>query len=260
MSMIDIRNLRFKYCKKGRTILDGLRLTCEKGSVNVLLGLNGSGKTTLIKIMAGLLESYEGDVLWDGRKLRDIGIRERSKITSYVAQRSGAIDDFSVWSYLLSGGINKLSWFENPSDKNRETVDKYAGEMGITYLLDRKLGEISGGERQLVSICCALIQDTELIILDEPTSALDIKNQNKVLSVLNKVSEKNGKTIILSSHNPNHALYLDANVILLKDGKIYGQGKSNEIINPETLREIYGDEVCYSNELAYSEISFKRTN
>ena len=92
--------------------------------------------------------------------------------------------------------------------------------LGITHFLDKNIGEVSGGERQIIFIACALIQDTPIILLDEPTSALDIKNQNKVLTVLKEIS-KEGKTIILSSHNPNHALFLDSNVNLRRSCMLF---------------------------------------
>ena len=124
-------------------------------------------------------------------------------------------------------------------------------------MLDKKLGEISGGERQIVSICGAIVQDTDLIVLDEPTSALDIKNQHAVLSIIKKIAREQGKTFILSSHNPNHALYLDSNVLLLRNGAILTQGQAEDIINVEALKSVYGEDICYSMELVYKEISFK---
>ena len=96
-----------------------------------------------------------------------------------------------------------------------------------------------------------------MIILDEPTSALDIKNQNKVLSLIKEIAKDKGKTFILSSHNPNHALFLNSNVFVLKNGFIVNQGNANDIINVENLTKVYGDDICYSDELFYREISFK---
>ena len=135
-------------------------------------------------------------------------------------------------------------------------VEAMAERLHISHLLDKNLGEISGGELQIVLIACSLIQNTEILLLDEPTSALDMKNQNLVLSILKDVA-KEGKTIILSSHNPNHALYLNSNVVLIHDGVIRDEGPAKELIKVEKLKPIYGDHVCVSNELGYEEISFK---
>lgn len=257
MKMIEVENLSFRYNRNGKMILNDLSFACEKGTVNVLIGLNGSGKTTLIKILSGLLEKYQGNVILKGKDLKSLSIRERSKIMAYVAQRSGAIDDFPVMDYLLFGQANKMNFYESPSQEDKEKVLAHAESLEITHLLDKKLGEISGGERQIVAICGAIVQDTDLIILDEPTSALDIKNQNKVLSLIKEIAKDKGKTFILSSHNPNHALFLNSNVFVLKNGFIVNQGNANDIINVENLTKVYGDDICYSDELFYREISFK---
>ena len=116
---------------------------------------------------------------------------------------------------------------------------------------------LSGGERQVVMIAASILQDTPIILLDEPTSALDLKNQNMVLTLLKEIS-KEGKTIILSSHNPNHALFLESNVILLNEGKILEEGHSNKIIKVDILEKVYGETLCYSKDLEYQEVSFKK--
>ena len=256
MKMIDVKELSFQYQRKGKLVLDKLNFSCEKGTVNVLIGLNGSGKTTLIKTIAGLLENYQGEVFIDGENLKSLSIKERAKKMAYVSQRSNAVDDFPVLDYLLFGTVNKMNFYQSPKEEDKKKVLDCAKQFGITHLIDKKLGEISGGERQIVSICAAIVQDTNLVILDEPTSALDIKNQHAVLSIIKKIAKEQGKTFILSSHNPNHSLYLNSNVFLLKSGTIVAQGRAEDIINIEALNTVYGDDICYSVELPYKEISF----
>ena len=256
MKMIEVKNLSFKYQRKGKLVLDKLNFSCEKGTVNVLIGLNGSGKTTLIKTIAGLLENYQGEVYIGDKNLKELSIKERAKRMAYVSQRSNSVDDFPVLDYLLFGTVSKMNFYQSPKEEDKKKVLDCAEEFGITHLLDKKLGEISGGERQIVSICGAIVQDTDLIILDEPTSALDIKNQNKVLSLIKKIAKEQGKTFILSSHNPNHALYLESNVVLLKDGRILKEGQASEIITTDILKNIYGDNIEYSKNLPYQEVSF----
>ena len=257
MKMIEVKNLSFRYQKKGKLVLDQLNFSCEKGSVNVLIGLNGSGKTTLIKTAAGLLENYQGEIFIDGNNLKDLSIKERANKMAYVSQRSNSVDDFPVLDYLLFGIVSKLNFYQSPKFEDKKKVLDCAEQFGITHLLDKKLGEISGGERQIVSICGAIVQDTDLIVLDEPTSALDIKNQHVVLAIIKKIATEQGRTFILSSHNPNHALYLDSNVFLLNNGKMIAHGRAKDIIKTEELKVVYGEDICYTTELAYREISFK---
>lgn len=257
MKMIEINNLNFRYSKRDKLILENLTTTFEQGTINVLLGLNGSGKTTLIKLIAGLLENYTGNICIDKKDIKELSIKERSKLISYVSQKNNQIEDFLVREYLLFGKINMMKFYQSPSKEDEAIVEKFAKKLEITYLLDKKMSEISGGERQIISICCALIQNTNLIVLDEPTSALDIRNQYKVLSVLKDLVKLENKTIILSSHNPNHALYLDGNVYLLKNGTIIENGSAIDVINVDKLKTIYGDNVVYSKDLFYNEISYK---
>jgi len=257
MKMIEVKDLSFRYRKNSKNVLDNLSFAIEKGVVNVLIGLNGSGKTTLIKALAGLFDNYIGEILLNGKNLREIKIKERAKIISYVAQRNTSVDDFLVREYLLFGRVNKLNFYSSPKKEDKEEMIKCAQRFNITHLLDKKLGEISGGERQIVSICSAIIQNTDVVILDEPTSALDIKNQHKVLSIIKEIASEQNKTFILSSHNPNHALFLDSKVMLLQNGKIAMSGDSKETIVKEKLSEVYGENICYSEELPYKEITFK---
>lgn len=254
---IKISNLSFKYDKKAaKNVLNSINLEIKPGSVNVLLGLNGCGKTTLIKLLAGLEKPLEGTIEYDGNNLQAIRVRERAKIFAYVPQQANGTNDIPVRQYLSYGTTNTLAFYEHPSKEEMERIEATAERLNISHLLDKNLGEISGGELQIVLIACSLIQNTEILLLDEPTSALDMKNQNLVLSILKDVA-KEGKTIILSSHNPNHALYLNSNVVLIHDGVIRDEGLAKELIKVEKLKPIYGDRVCVSNELGYEEISFK---
>lgn len=252
-----ISNLSFKYDKKStKLILDSITTEIKEGTVNVLLGLNGCGKTTLIKLLAGLEKPTDGFIEYSGNDLQKMKIRDRAKVFSYVPQQANVTNDIPVRQYLSYGTTNTLAFYEHPGKEEMELVEQTAERLNISYLLDKNLGEISGGELQIVLIACSLIQRTPIMLLDEPTSALDMKNQNLVLSVLKEIAAE-GKTIILSSHNPNHALFLDSNVILINNGKICREGPAKELIKVDVLKPIYGNAVCVSSELEYQEISFK---
>ena len=254
---IKIENLTFKYDRKAvNNTLDNINLNINDGTINVLLGLNGSGKTTLLKLLAGLEKANNGSIFYGDKEINDISIKERSKIFAYVPQYSNVTVDIPVKDYLSFGTANTLNFYESPKKEQLDVIDKVSQRLGITHLLNKNIGELSGGERQIVLIACALIQSTPIILLDEPTSALDIKNQHLVLATLKEVINT-GKTVILSSHNPNHALYLNSNVVLIDKGIIRNIGKAKDLINVNKLKEIYGDSICVSKEHEYEEISFK---
>lgn len=254
---IKTSNLSFKYNKKApKYVLENINLSVKEGTINVLLGLNGCGKTTLIKLLAGLEKPLSGSIEYQNQNLEDIKIRDRSKIFAYVPQQAHVTGDIPVRQYLSYGTTNNLSFYQHPGKEEMILVEQIADKLHISHLLDKNLGEISGGELQIVLIACALIQKTPIMLLDEPTSALDMKNQNLVLSILEDVA-KEGKTIILSSHNPNHALFLNANVVLIHDGVVKDEGSAEELVTIKKLKPIYGEHVCISSDLGYKEISFK---
>ena len=256
MTGFEVRDLKYSY-HKGKNILDGVNMDCEKGSVNTLLGLNGCGKTTLIKTMGGFFTPSSGQVLYDGRDIHSLSDRERSMMIAYVNQHGSSISDYPVQDYLLMSTANSLKFYEEPGRIQMEKVDECLDILGISDMKERDVRELSGGQRQLVFICAALVQDSDVILLDEPTSALDIRNQHLVLSQLKKVAKDTGKTIILSTHDPNHALFLDANVFLMDKGKIVSSGPGKEIITEEQLKKVYGEGICRSRDLPYDEISYR---
>ena len=227
MKIIDVKELSFKYQRKGELVLDKLDFSCEKGTVNVLIGLNGSGKTTLIKILAGLLENYQGGVFIDGKDLKGLSIKERAKKMAYVAQRSNAVDDFPVLDYLLFGTVNKMNFYQSPKEEDKKRVLDCAKQFGITHLLDKKLGEISGGERQIVSICAAIVQDTNLVILDEPTSALDPIAEYNLNKAMHEAAE--GKTVFYISHRLSTTRDADR-ILMLEKGRIIEEGTHEELL------------------------------
>lgn len=255
---IKTSNLSFKYDKKAaKPVLNSINLEIKEGTVNVLLGLNGCGKTTLIKLLAGLEKPTEGTIYYDDQDLQTIRIKERAKKFSYVPQQANVTSDVPVRQYLSYGTTNTLAFYEHPGKEEMKLVEDTAEKLHITHLFDKNLGEISGGELQTVLIACSLIQNTPIMLLDEPTSALDMKNQNLVLSILKDIAKEQNKTIVLSSHNPNHALFLAANVVLINDGVVCDEGPAKDLIKVDKLVPIYGDHVCVSKDLGYEEISFR---
>ncbi len=105
---------------------------------------------------------------------------------------------------------------------------------------------LSGGQLQLVSITRALIQETPIIIMDEPMSALDLRNQIVILKLIKDLSRQ-GKTIIFTTHNPNHAIALNCEVCLLDAGHIIGNGNANQVLSVNTIKKVYGSGVEMSN-------------
>lgn len=255
MNSISISHVYYAY-HKNHNVLYNMTIDFESKKIHTLLGLNGSGKTTLIKILAGLFVPNSGTVSVKDIDIRTINYLERSKYIAYVRQGSNTGDDHYVRDYLSFGMMNQLNWYQSPTLEHKEIVLKNAEKFNISHLMDKKMNELSGGQKQIVMICRAFIQNTDIIILDEPTSALDFKNQSLVLRLLKDIVEKDQKTIILSTHNPNHALFLNSNVVLIDQGKVIESGSAREIICIEKLKQVYGDTIVKSREQDYEEMTF----
>jgi iron complex transport system ATP-binding protein len=246
MSLIEVCDLCFGYNKNSR-IFENINLSIEVGTINVILGLNGCGKTTLIKLIAGLMKPTSGYIAIDEKQVLSMNDHERSKLIAYVPQLATSRIAFTVEEYLTLSLTNQKSIYWRPDEKDKANVRTFANRFGIDEnKLLRRVDELSGGERQIVMICGALLQDAKIIILDEPTAALDMKNQYAILQFLKKCQRDEEKTIVFSCHDPNHALRLGGNTIALHEGKIFLQGESREILRAENLKKVYGDNICDS--------------
>lgn len=240
MKSIEVCGLSYAY--KNNCVLDNICFSVEEKSTLVILGVNGSGKSTLINCLMGFLNIPPDTIKMCGKDIALLSNKERSHIVSYVSQDSDSGCSLNVYEYLSLGRIAHKQIFGSLSGEDDKIIINRAKEMLIEHLLGKKVTEISGGERQLAAITRALIQDTPVIILDEPTSALDYKNQVTFLKIIRKLNQK-GKTVIFSSHNPNHALAIDANVCVINQRNIWNFGVAREVISQEMLNTIYGDNV-----------------
>ena len=234
---IKVENLYFSYNDK--YILENINLEFKKGNMYALLGRNGSGKTTLIKLILGLLKFKRGLITIEGKNSKKIPIKELSKLIAYVPQNEEAIYGIKVIELVVMGRNPYLNLFDMPSYKEYELAQKALENLGIGHLAQKNYCEISGGERQLVLIARALVQNTKFILMDEPISNLDIRNQHEVLEKIKNIAKDFNIGIVLSIHDPNLAMRYCNEAVLLKDGKVIHSGKTEEILCQQSLLEVY---------------------
>jgi iron complex transport system ATP-binding protein len=125
-----------------------------------------------------------------------------------------------------------------PGETDLVITEEAINQAGIGHLAEKPVMEISGGERQLVNISRALAQRTKILLLDEPTAHLDLENQNRILSLLKQMS-KNGITVVITTHDPNAAIFAADRYVLMHKGNISAQGTLDEVITMENLSRIY---------------------
>ena len=237
MIKLETRNLSYSY-HAGQAVLNDISLKIYDGSVTVLLGLNGSGKTTLIKVLTGLLKPLKGTTFIEAKDITQISSTELSKLISYVPQNISDDTDFAVLDYLTFGRMNTIKFYSSPKSEDYEKAKAVANDLGITDLLAEKMNELSGGQRQLVTIARAVVQ----------------KFLNTVIRYIYKLKNR-GKTIVLSCHNPSIPLLLNADVVVLENGKVKMTGKAREVLTLQTLCDIYGCEFIAGSQLPYEEAS-----
>lgn len=236
MSVIKINNLSFSY-NKDNDVLKDLSLNIEEGTLTAILGKNGSGKSTLLDCILGFNEPQTGEVLIDDINVNDLSSTELAKKVAYIQQNTTINIDYTVKEFISFGRNPYLGLSGRLKKDDYEIINKNIEKCQINHLLNKDINKISGGERQLVYICRALIQESKILIFDEPTSNLDFGNQYKVIDLM-KSLVKEGKTIIYTTHNPNQVIEAKANVVIIDNGKVLLSGDYKDI-NKEVLNKIY---------------------
>ncbi|MDD4627036.1 MAG: ABC transporter ATP-binding protein [Syntrophomonas sp.] len=237
---MEFRNLSCGYGQ--RRVVDGISLKLKVGEVVGLLGANGCGKTTLIKTILGLLPVQGGEVLLDGKNIKNWTSAQIARVIGYIPQMHTPPFPFEVLDVVLMGRTAHIKPFSSPSPQDVKIAEQALDMLNISYLRDRVYTEISGGERQLVLIARALAQEPRILIMDEPTASLDFGNQIKVLSHVKQLAGMN-IAVLMSCHFPEHAFIYSNRAVLLNEGKILHSGTPGETITAERLKTLYGVDV-----------------
>ncbi len=235
----EVKDLTFSYPSDRRKVLNGASLSLGKGEVLCILGPNGAGKTTLLNCMAGLLSPDSGEVFLCGRNMREMKEKEIARLVGYVPQLHTPSFDYRAIDFVLMGRAPKTGTFSRPTEEDEEMCMSVLASMGLEYLADKSYLNISGGERQQLLIARAIVQEPEVVLFDEPTAHLDFGNQHRVLKRIKNMAEE-GYSVIMTTHNPDHALLLGGKAAIVSRGGTILQGDCEEIITEDNLREVYG--------------------
>ncbi|NLK20713.1 MAG: ABC transporter ATP-binding protein [Epulopiscium sp.] len=238
---LEIRNLDVFY--KKRHIVKNIGLTMGTKEFNALLGRNGCGKTTLLKGILGLIKT-EGNILLNGASIPTLGVKEKAKSIGYISQRTDVTYSIGVKDLILMGLNPHLGTFEQ-IDKHQELkVIDIAKELGIEKFLNKDYLTLSEGQKQLVIIARAIVQDASLLLLDEPDSAMDFVVRHIILQKLKEILILHNKMALITMHDPNFALSYCDNIFLMKDGGLLETIRVKEDGIKEIkrkLRLIYGE-------------------
>ena len=221
MAIVEVRDLRKEF--GGTTATDGINLTTKDGEYLVLLGPSGCGKTTLLRLLAGLEQPTDGDIVIGGQVVTTLPPRDRK--IAMVFQSYALYPHKTVRQNI----IFPLAAAHVPKEERAEKVKWAAGVLGIERLLDRRPRELSGGERQRVALARAMVREPQVFLFDEPLSNLDAKLRTSARDELKEFQQRVGITTVYVTHDQVEAMGLGDRIAVLNAGRIQQLGTPEEI-------------------------------
>ncbi|NOH34510.1 phosphonate ABC transporter ATP-binding protein [Vibrio chagasii] len=230
--------------------LNGINLTITSRKMTALLGPSGSGKSTLLRHLSGLVIGDKGNdsnIRVLGKTVQSNGkpdakVRERRAKAGYIFQQFNLVNRLSVMTNVLIGALSSTPKWRTLTGMFTVEQQQQALEalrrVGMEDFAAQRVGNLSGGQQQRVAIARALMQKAEIIFADEPIASLDPESARIVMELLTDINEKEGIPVIVTLHQVDHALKYCENIIALKDGQVFYEGKSAELTKPQ-LEDLY---------------------
>lgn len=215
-----------------KVVQENINLKAEPSTMISLIGTNGTGKSTLLRSLASLQPVLSGKITVDGRDITTLHPVERAKKISVVLTDTINTQHLSVFDLVAMGRMPYTSWSGKLTENDNKIVKRSIEQVNLSHKIFDMVNELSDGERQRASIARALAQDTPLILLDEPTSHLDLPNRVEIMLLLKQLAEKQGKSIIISTHELNLAFQMSHQIWLLsKESPVICDTPANVVKN-----------------------------
>jgi iron complex transport system ATP-binding protein len=237
-SLMVFDGITFGYQPKKLPVLTRLNLELKAGSITTILGPNGAGKTTLLHLALGWLKPWQGTICLGEKRLDDYSRQELGRWMALVPQGEHLPFEYSVLEYILLGRAPHLHPLSMPGKRDYAVAFEALEKSGISGLFDHSVLALSGGERQLVLVARALTQQPRLLFLDEPTAYLDLHNKSRLIGILRELHAQ-GVTILMTTHEPEVALAVADQVILMEMGRVLAYGPVDETLTAENLSQVY---------------------
>lgn len=239
------------------SIFNNFNLDISKGDFITIVGSNGAGKSTLLNIISGALELDSGSIILEGKDITDLQEHRKSKFISRVFQdpTKGTSPSMTILENL-SLAENKGNRFGLSLGVNKKKIEQFKDHLSILNLgledkMDTKVGMLSGGQRQALSLLMATLITPKILLLDEHTAALDPKTSETIINLTNSIVKEKGITTIMITHNLTHAIAFGNRLLMMHSGKTIldiGEAEKGHLTKNELIEEF--NKITFKEELS----------
>ena len=233
--MIDLAGVNKAY--QGKSVVDNINLTIQEQQLTAFIGPNGAGKSTLLSLVSRLVPKDTGEIYLDHNEVRTWKSNELAKNLAILRQSNELNLQITVRELVEFGRFPYTKG--RLTQEDHQLVEEALKHLGLTKLTDQFVHTLSGGQLQRAYIAMVLAQDTDYILLDEPLNNLDMNLAVQIMQILKKLVTELGKTVVIVLHDINFAASYADEIVAMKEGQLFTQGKTNEIIQKAVLDELY---------------------
>ena len=238
--VLRVSQMSFGYTDRNN--LEDIDFDIRPGEFVAILGQNGSGKTTLMRCINKILAIRSGDISIDEQSVLSLTLSEIARLCTTVPADVSLDFSLTVRDYVSLGRTPYLRsvWWEDEEDER--IIDQALWDFGITAYSERRLQELSSGERARVVLAKGVVQTPKVMLVDEPSAHLDIKYKIQVMELLRMLSDK-GMAILMANHDINLLTRFCDRILLLHEGRIIADGTPRDVITAENIRKVFGIDV-----------------
>lgn len=249
MAILQTHNMAVGFGQGGKktTLLKGLNMRLEQGSLVALLGRNGAGKSTLIRAITCDNPPIEGSVEINGIPASSITKHQLSKLVALVATERIMGGAFTISELVGLGRQPHTGFLGRLSKHDKDVVNQCLEAVGIMDKAHRHVASLSDGERQKAMIAKALAQETPIIVLDEPTAFLDVASRIETMQLLHKLAHEQNKAVLLSSHDISQSLLLADELWVITSDRDVITGTTEQVVMSGAMDRVFGDTSIFFN-------------
>lgn len=235
--ILEINDLCGGYSQN--EIIKDFSLKIGIGDFTGIIGPNGSGKTTLLRLLSRALNSHQGNIFFKSREIHSMDLQAFARKVAFVPQETLVNFPFSVMEIVLLGRTPHLRRMQSETKRDIEIAEHALKITDTLDLKEKKITELSSGERQRVIIAKAIAQEPELLFLDEPTAHLDIGHQMQILDLLRRLNRDKSLTIVMVVHDLNLASEYCNRIVLLDHGRLFKEGTPKDVLTYPNIEAVY---------------------